>query len=101
MSKPGVLVVVAEFTVEPADRQKVTEVLLEIRRQTLATEDGCRTYEVCVNDDDPHLIMMVEIYDDEAAFLNHKKSEHFDLWPKNGEQYVKDVKVKFLNRLLM
>jgi len=102
MAKSGSFIVVGEFEVDPADRDLVVDMLLENRRQTLATEQGCRSYEVCTSEDDnPARIYMVESYDDRAAFEAHKTTPHFAVWEKHGAPLIRERGVMFLKRNLM
>jgi quinol monooxygenase YgiN len=100
MARPGLFIVVGEFTVDPSDRDRIVDALLANRRDTLASEPGCRTYEVCVPEEGDNRIFMVEIYDSRAAFEAHKTTPHFKRWHVDAAHLIKTEKATFLNRLL-
>jgi quinol monooxygenase YgiN len=102
MAKSSLFIVIGEFAVNPENHGRVVEMLLENRRQTLATEEGCRSYEVCTTEDhEPSRIYMVESYDSRAAFEAHKTTPHFAVWEKNGAPLIRELGVTFLKRNLM
>ena len=101
MAKPSLFFVFGEFEVDPQHRDRVVALLLENRRQTLATETGCRSYEVCTSEDDnPSRIYMVESYDNREAFEAHKQTPHFADWEKHGAPLIREVGVRFMRRNL-
>ncbi len=100
MARASNLIVVGDFTIDPKNRNALIEALLLNRSQTLATEVGCRTYEVCIREDgDANHVYMVEIYDDRAAFESHSKTAHFKVWNDTAAHLIKDTKATFLNRM--
>lgn len=102
MAKSSLFIVIGEFAVNPENHGRVVEMLLENRRQTLATEEGCRSYEVCTTEDhEPSRIYMVESYDSRSAFETHKSTPHFAAWEKNGAPLIRELVVTFLKRNLM
>ncbi len=101
MARASNFIVVGDFTIDPENRDALIEALVVNRRQTLATEVGCRTYEVCIREDgDASHVYMVEIYDDRAAFESHLKTAHFKVWNDTAAHLIKDIKATFLHRML-
>lgn len=47
-------------------------------------EPGCQMYRVVRGNDDPNMFILLEIYDDEAAFQAHASSDHFAEHVRNG-----------------
>ncbi|MDQ4058125.1 MAG: antibiotic biosynthesis monooxygenase [Actinomycetota bacterium] len=41
------------------------------------SEEGCREYLVQRSKDDPHVLALYEIYDDEQALAVHAETDHF------------------------
>jgi quinol monooxygenase YgiN len=41
-------------------------------------EPGCRSYDVYRSLDDEAVFVLVEVYDDEAAFQQHRAADYFD-----------------------
>ena len=51
--------------------------VLENAKQSLATEPGCRQFDVCHDPDLPDTIFLYEIYDTPEAFADHLSTAHF------------------------
>jgi quinol monooxygenase YgiN len=45
-----------------------------------AAEPGCRRYEVLQDTNDPTVICLFEVFQNEAAFQTHIASEHYKWW---------------------
>jgi autoinducer 2-degrading protein len=43
-------------------------------------EPGCRRFDVLRDNADPHHYLLYELYDDEAAFHEHRNMPHFPVW---------------------
>jgi quinol monooxygenase YgiN len=69
-------VVIARWTALAGEEQRVRRVLTELARAARA-EPGCRLFQPSVDRDDPRAFTILEIYDDEGAFLAHGESPHF------------------------
>jgi quinol monooxygenase YgiN len=69
-------VVIARWTALAGEQQRVRNVLTELALAARA-EPGCRLFQPTVDRDDPRAFTILEIYDDEAAFLAHGESPHF------------------------
>lgn len=70
-------VIVADFTVDPAEAAAFREVVTKNAGLSVANEPGCRQFDVCVDPARDDRIYLYEVYDDEAAFQAHLASEHF------------------------
>lgn len=46
-------------------------------RASVEQEAGCQQFDVCVDPSSPNALFLYEVYDDEAAFQSHLKTEHF------------------------
>ncbi|MDP3221603.1 MAG: putative quinol monooxygenase [Rubrivivax sp.] len=71
------LVVVVKFHIHPAHVQAFRQAIVANATQSLATEPGCRQFDVCCDPADPTLVFLYEVYDDESAFQVHLQSAHF------------------------
>jgi quinol monooxygenase YgiN len=69
-------VVIARWTALAGEEQRVGEILAQLARAA-RTEPGCRLFQPAVDRDDPRAFTILEIYDDEAAFVAHGESPHF------------------------
>jgi quinol monooxygenase YgiN len=72
----GVITVAARW--QPVDGKlgEVLAIVAEMRPKSLA-ETGCLGYEVYRGVDQPHSLLLLEHYRDEAALEAHRQSEHY------------------------
>ena len=76
MSPPFVILV--EMNVRSAELMPEFRRLMDDNaRLSVKNEPGCRRFDVIVPDNSGTQILLYEIYDDEAAFAAHLKTEHF------------------------
>ncbi len=66
-----------EFGIKPEAMARFRPLMLENARSSLRDEPGCRQFDVLVASDDPHRVVLYEIYDDAAAFERHLASRHY------------------------
>jgi autoinducer 2-degrading protein len=57
-------------------------------RTSVAREPGCSRFDVHQERSDPTLFLLVECYDDEAAFQAHRASEHFVAFREDVKAWV-------------
>lgn len=53
---------------------------IEDARGSVLTEPGCRRFDVVQDDTNPSDVAFVEVYNDAAAFEDHKTRPHFKTW---------------------
>ena len=70
-------VVVVEFRVAPGKAAEFMGHMRTQARNSLASEPGCRQFDVCVAEGDPQEILLYEVYDDRAAFEAHLAAPYF------------------------
>ncbi|MEM9473815.1 MAG: putative quinol monooxygenase [Pseudomonadota bacterium] len=70
-------VLVVEVVVKPGALEDFMPLMETNARASLADEVGCHQFDVVVQRDDPHRILLYEVYDDEAAFQTHKEMPHY------------------------
>lgn len=70
------LVVHAEFPIDPEKREKALDAVRELAKRSRA-EDGVIDYQVATDIDDPNLFRFTERYEDEKAFSTHTETDHF------------------------
>ena len=73
---PGFALLV-EFGIKPEAIALFRPLLLENARLSLRDEPGCRQFDVLASDEDPHRVVLYEIYDDAGAFDAHLASPHY------------------------
>ena len=70
------LEVIAEYQVEPDKRAEVID-LLNRHAVTSREEPGCTVFEVFQSASNPAHVILLEAYEDESAYEEHRRSEHF------------------------
>jgi quinol monooxygenase YgiN len=73
MSKLAIFV---ELQAKPEVFDAFRAAMLRHAALSLKEDPGCRQFEVFVPEDQPHTLMLYEVYDDEASFQGHAKSKH-------------------------
>ena len=72
-------VVTAKWTAKAGQEDVVLDAVRRLIEPSRA-EPGCRLYQATRDLGDPRVFVLVEIYDDEAAYRAHGASEHFQRW---------------------
>lgn len=70
-------VVVVKFSISVGNSRVFHNRVMQQARDSLQKEPECHVFDVCVDCDDDHLILLYEVYSDKAAFDEHLRSEHF------------------------
>ena len=91
-------VVVAAFEVDPADRERFLAVAHEDATKSVESEPGCRQFDVCVDPAREGSILFYEVYDNAAAFEEHKRTNHFKTFDEGSRSLIVRSDVRFLNR---
>ena len=71
------LALVVEFRIDAAHVDAFDAEITANARASLASEPGCRQFDVCRDPADPTLFFLYELYDDEAAIQAHLRSPHY------------------------
>jgi quinol monooxygenase YgiN len=74
-AREGAFVIVAEFEVRPEGLERFLELAKMDASQSVATEPGCRQFDVTV-DREGNRVLLYEVYDDERAFEAHLQTPH-------------------------
>ncbi len=69
--------VVVTFQVQEAKMPEFLPAMIENARTSLACEEGCLRFDVCIDNDRADEIFLYELYTDHAAFQVHLQSAHF------------------------
>jgi quinol monooxygenase YgiN len=93
---PGYVVLV-EMTVDAAHGPEVQTRVLENARLSREREPGCRRFDVAVAPGDASRILLVEIYDNRAAFDAHLATSHFLSFDATVKPWVLDKQVRFFD----
>ena len=65
------------FTIRPHKHAAFMPLMLENARASLASEPGCRQFDVLTDPARPDEVFLYELYDDRAAFDAHLATPHF------------------------
>jgi (4S)-4-hydroxy-5-phosphonooxypentane-2,3-dione isomerase len=72
----GMFVNAVDLDIVPAERANYLAAILE-NGAAAAKEPGCRRFDILNLASDPNHFFLYEVYDSEAAFKEHRASEHF------------------------
>jgi autoinducer 2-degrading protein len=81
-------IVMVRFKIKP---DKVTDFVREAvgdARGSVLTEPGCRRFDVIQDNNDPTMVAFTEVYDDAAAFEDHKTRVHMKTWQSNTKDMI-------------
>lgn len=73
MSKVAIFV---ELQAKPDSFESFRAAMLRHAALSLKEDRGCRQFDVFVPENQAHTVMIYEVYDDEASFQGHAKSQH-------------------------
>jgi quinol monooxygenase YgiN len=89
----GAYVILVDFRLKPGAKRQFRRLIDTNARESCRTERGCRRFDVLELPSDADRILLYEIYDDRAAFEDHLKTSHYDLFNRQSAQHVKDKQV--------
>ena len=69
-------VLIVEFQVKPESLARFNELIAVNAKASVASEPGCRQFDVLRAVDDPCRIVLYEVYDSEDAFKTHLEQAH-------------------------
>lgn len=88
---------IVEFEVRPEHLARFNELLAANARDSVALEPGCQQFDVLYQADEPHRVVLYEIYDDLAAFQQHLAMAH----TQSFLQQARELVVKQTSRRLL
>jgi autoinducer 2-degrading protein len=69
--------ILAYLTAKPGKEAEFKEKMTAQAKRCLANEPGCLQFDVAQDPKDPARLVMLEVYQDEAAIKAHQESAHF------------------------
>lgn len=90
------LVVLVEFLVKPSFTEKFGELILANAMASLG-EIGCRRFDVLMASQEPGRFVLYEIYDDEAAFDLHVRTQHYRIFADAIEGEIEERSIRRLS----
>ena len=67
---------IAKIKAKPGSEKALEEAFRDMIKKVRAAEPGCQAYVLHKSNDDPTQFVWYEIYQDQAAFDNHRKTDH-------------------------
>ena len=92
------IVLQVQIEIAAGNESRFTELLMENARAA-RQEPGCRLFEMMVDPADASKLMLLEIYDDQAAFDKHQEGEAFKKYLKEAVPLVAKRERRFWKRL--
>ena len=88
------LTIIATLYPKPQHLQALLEVCRDDATHSVKDEPGCRRFEVFYDVESPNELILIEVYDDDAAFQAHLKTPHFARFAAGTKgKYAQDPKV--------
>ena len=66
---------------------------------SLAREDGCHQFDICVAPEAPGQILLYEVYENHAAFDAHLASDHYAAFDTTAGPLMTSKTARFFQRL--
>lgn len=96
----GTFVVIAEFKIAKEHRKEFLVACEEDATCSMRDEPGCRIFDVLTSTETDDLVVLHEIYDNEAAFDAHRETEHFAAFVKALEKFgAERTQLRFFNQV--
>ncbi len=70
-------VIIVDFRLKPGTHAEFRRLVDANALASVEREPGCRRFDVCDTLDEADRVILYEIYDDEASFDAHCRTEHF------------------------
>ena len=90
-------VITVDFEIEPAELRHFLALVRENAKRSVASEPGCRHFDVATPRDGSNHVFLYEIYDDEAAFQAHLLTAHYKSFATATKAMVKGRKITALD----
>ena len=68
-------------------------------RDSRQLEAGCLQFDVCIAPDNPTRVFLYEVYDEEASFAAHVRTEHFRRFDAAVRDWVRDKQVTIYRKV--
>jgi len=83
-------VVTVTFRVKKEAVEDFRTAVLQQAKNSLTKEKGCKRFDVCFSESDPQSVFLYELYVDEAAFGQHRETEHFKNFGATSQPMLED-----------
>ena len=80
-------VMIVPIQIEQGHRDEFLEALMVDAKGANEDEPGCLRFDAVEDADDDHRIWLYEVYKDEAAFQDHLKAPHFQVFKEAADKW--------------
>ena len=87
-------VVTVDFGVKPAHYAEFMQAMIDNARTSLASEPGCRQFDVCEGEAGGNCVFLYEVYDTRRDFETHLATPHFSQFNALTASWVLDKAVR-------
>ena len=91
-------VVTVEFLIHPGQEALFLARLHQQASDSLFKEVACRQFDVCVTPQNPRKVFLYELYETEAAFLQHLESDHYKAFDREASDLIETKVVQTWQR---
>jgi (4S)-4-hydroxy-5-phosphonooxypentane-2,3-dione isomerase len=98
MKQPTFAIVVV-FKIKPDHIGAFTARVQQQAKNSLRLEEGCKQFDVLLDESDPNTIVLYETYVDAQAFAEHRQTPHFADFNTNVTPWVESKEVRRLTLL--
>lgn len=88
------LAVLVTFRLKAAHVAPFREAMMRQATASLEREPGCRRFDVCLDPEDERKVFLYELYDDDAAFEAHLRTDHFLGFDATVRDWIEDKRVE-------
>jgi (4S)-4-hydroxy-5-phosphonooxypentane-2,3-dione isomerase len=92
-------VVVVEFTLKPGFSSQFCERVKRQATDSLSLEPDCHVFDVCIDSENEHVVLLYEVYTDRSAFERHLFSNHFLDFDAGVADWISDKRVATYSRI--
>ena len=92
-------VILAEFHLEPGQRERFLEVVKADALASVRDEPGCRHFDILISDEQPDVVWLHEVYDNAAAFDAHLETPHFERFDRDSKALIVSSNVRKLEQI--
>lgn len=91
-------IVVVKFIIADGYSEMFLQRVRQQAHDSLSKEADCHVFDVCVDLNDDHRVLLYEAYTDQAAFDYHLESSHFRAFDRDVKETVIDKTISFYHR---
>jgi len=89
--------IVVEFVVRPGRMPEFRELIEANATASVRDEPGCQRFDILGDQSDENIVVLYEIYDNEAAFAEHARSPHYLAFAEASRDLISAKTIRPLN----